>query len=530
MLFAVPADGTSSFDDAAVAEIRSTVRSQLSPRHTPDVVVAVPSIPTTLSGKKLELPVKKLLANPAAEGVVNRSVLRDAGSVDALLAAARAAGVVWHHPEKVAGSRPATRQAGGMGGDDRSRTPFVLLEGATFLSAAGNGAAEVVLPWLVLERTGSAGSAGLLAAATAVPLLIASLFSGTVVDMLGRRRTSVGSDILSFAAVAAIPILDRYVGLNLGLLIALAVIGAAFDPSGITARETMLPAASARAGWSLDRVNGVHEAIWGAAYLLGPGLGGVLIAVGRRHHRAVGDGARVRPVGRDGRRSSGSTAPADPRPARTPTGSGPGTVEGLKFVWNDRLLRSLGLLTAVLVAAYLPIEGVLLPVHFEDLEQPGRLGAIVMAMSLGGMLGALAYGALAGRARRSLVLRVCTAVDRRVRAGAGVPPAVRGDARRVARHRDGVRTGPADHQPRHADPDARAAPRPGGRHHHVGRLRRRPARLPAGRRRHPAVGRRAGVPGRRRGRDARRGVGAGHPLVPTSSTISTPTPRRTPSS
>ena len=45
-----------------------------------------------------------------------------------------------------------------MGGDDRSRTPFVLLEGATFLSAAGNGAAEVVLPWLVLERTGSAAA------------------------------------------------------------------------------------------------------------------------------------------------------------------------------------------------------------------------------------------------------------------------------------------------------------------------------------------------------------------------------------
>jgi acetoacetyl-CoA synthetase len=94
VLFVVPAGGSPVLDESAIGQIRSTVRSQLSPRHTPDVVVAVPAIPTTLSGKKLELPVKKLLADPTAEGVVNRSVLRDAGAVDALLAAATAAGVV----------------------------------------------------------------------------------------------------------------------------------------------------------------------------------------------------------------------------------------------------------------------------------------------------------------------------------------------------------------------------------------------------------------------------------------------------
>jgi MFS family permease len=295
------------------------------------------------------------------------------------------------------------------GQTDRTRVPFVLLEGGTLLSAAGNGAAEVVLPWLVLERTGSPGSAGLLAAATAVPLLVASVFSGTVVDTLGRRRTSVGSDVLSAASVAAIPVLDRFVGLGLGPLIALAVLGAAFDPSGITARETMLPAASARAGWSLDRVNGVHEAIWGVAYLVGPGLGGVLIAwvgaITALWVTAVGFVASAVMVGLVRLDDAGRPAEAD-----QPAGIWRGTVEGLSFVWRDRLLRALALLTAALVAVYLPIEGVLLPVHFEDLRQPGYLGAIVMAMSAGGMLGALAYGWLAGRARRSVVLRVATAV------------------------------------------------------------------------------------------------------------------------
>ena len=59
----------------------------------------------------------------------------------------------------------------------------------------------------------------------------------------------------------------------------LAVIGAFFDPAGITARESMLPEAARAAGLPLERANGMHEAIWGVAYLVGPGVGGLLIAV-----------------------------------------------------------------------------------------------------------------------------------------------------------------------------------------------------------------------------------------------------------
>src|SRR5690606_9457965 len=44
-------------------------------------------------------------------------------------------------------------------------------------------------------------------------------------------------------------------------------------------------------------------------------------------------------------------------------------------------------------------------VHFEELDQPGRLGGIIMAMSAGGVLGAVGYAAIARRVRRSLVFR-----------------------------------------------------------------------------------------------------------------------------
>jgi acetoacetyl-CoA synthetase len=55
-------------DDDLTGRIRAGLREQLSPRHVPDEIVAVPGVPRTLSGKKLEIPVRKiLLGTPVAE-------------------------------------------------------------------------------------------------------------------------------------------------------------------------------------------------------------------------------------------------------------------------------------------------------------------------------------------------------------------------------------------------------------------------------------------------------------------------------
>jgi MFS family permease len=291
------------------------------------------------------------------------------------------------------------------GGGSTSRRPLVLLETATLVSGAGNGAALVVLPWIVLERTGSAGSAGLLAAATALPLLLSSLFSGTVVDTLGRRRAAIGADLLSCASVAAIPLIDRALELNLGWLMVLAVIGAVFDPAGVTARETMLPEAAAKAGWPLERANGVHEAIWGVAFVLGPGAGGVLIAwvgaIDALWITAAGFALSALMISL--LRLPGTAAP---QRSDEPDGMWAGTKAGLRFVRHDPLLLAITAISAALISVYMPVEGVLLPVHFEGLDQPGRLGGIVMAMSVGGIGGALAYSAWGSRFRRSAVFRL----------------------------------------------------------------------------------------------------------------------------
>ena len=72
-------------DDELRARIRATLRSQLSPRHVPDTIVAVPAIPRTLTGKKLEAPVKRILRGEPAEAVASRGALADPEAVDAFV-------------------------------------------------------------------------------------------------------------------------------------------------------------------------------------------------------------------------------------------------------------------------------------------------------------------------------------------------------------------------------------------------------------------------------------------------------------
>jgi MFS family permease len=273
----------------------------------------------------------------------------------------------------------------------KHRGPIVLLESGTLISGIGNGVALVVLPWLVIERTGSAAFAGLVAGAALVPLLLSSVFAGTLVDIVGRKRTSVGSDLLSGLAVAAIPVVDAVGELTAGWLVALAMLGAAFDPAGFTARETMLPAAATRAGWRLDRVNGIHEALFGVSFIIGPGLGGLMIGwFGPLTALWVTAGgfavAALLTMGIRGLPGAG-------RPAEHAAMAGvwKGTVEGIVFVWRDPALRSVAVLSCAIVAAYLPFESVIFPVYFEEQGQPERLGLVITAMSAGGILGALAH-------------------------------------------------------------------------------------------------------------------------------------------
>ena len=68
-------------DDELRDRIAGSLRAELSPRHVPDEIRAVPSIPRTLSGKKLEVPVKRILLGDDPEQAASKDALADPGSL-----------------------------------------------------------------------------------------------------------------------------------------------------------------------------------------------------------------------------------------------------------------------------------------------------------------------------------------------------------------------------------------------------------------------------------------------------------------
>lgn len=277
-----------------------------------------------------------------------------------------------------------------------SRGPAYLILFAALMAGAGNGISMVAFPWLVLQRNGSAWEASLVAMAGTLPLLASTVIAGAAVDYIGRRRVSMISDVLSGLSVAAVPVIALLFGVdavNVAVLATLAALGAAFDPAGMTARETMLPEAAARARWTLDHANSVYEAVFNLAYIVGPGIGGMLIAtiggVETMWVTAAAFGCSILAISVLRLEGAGT-----PDRSELPERVWAGVVEGLSFVWNLKVLRTLALIDLTVTGLYMPMEAVLFPKYFTDRDEPAQLGWVLMALSIGGLVGALSYAVL----------------------------------------------------------------------------------------------------------------------------------------
>jgi len=88
LLFVVLRPGT-DLDDDLSGRIRSAVRTELSPRHVPDRIAAIAEVPRTLSGKKLEVPVKRVLSGVPLEKAVSEGALANPDAIHQVVALAR---------------------------------------------------------------------------------------------------------------------------------------------------------------------------------------------------------------------------------------------------------------------------------------------------------------------------------------------------------------------------------------------------------------------------------------------------------
>jgi MFS family permease len=305
------------------------------------------------------------------------------------------------------------------------RTPAILLQVANLLGGVGNSSVAVLVPWVVLQETGSPADAGLVAAAAGIPGVIASPFVGALVDRLGRRRVSMASDALSAISVSLFPIAAAAGALSLGMILALAVLGATFDPAGYTARKSLIPDVAHAGRFPVDRINGVHEGIFAAGWVIGPAVGAVGIgtigAIGSFWVTAAAfvlalvavAGVRVT----EGIGASRIAAGEEHEPFWS------SSLRGARVLWRDRPMLVLTLAICALAMVYMPTEAVLLPVHFESLGQPGAYGFTLTMMAAGGMIGSFAYGWMAPRmTRHRIAVTVMVMVTAAIIPMAFLPP------------------------------------------------------------------------------------------------------------
>jgi len=278
-----------------------------------------------------------------------------------------------------------------------SRAPFVFLQIANLSGSSANAMAFIAIPWLVLELTGSALTTGIVAAIAAIPAIAMSPLAGLLIDRVGRRQISILSDVLSGISVVLIPVAALVGSLELWIIALAAVLGAIFDPAGYTARKTLIEPTAAASGVSLTRANSLHEALFALGFAVGPAVGAFLIGfVGTITTFAVialffGVASvsvlLIRPA---------ATIVVDDEP------DDPGVwwrdaMEGFRVIGADKALLVVTAFIVFVDFVYMPTEVVILPTHFESVDNPWGMGIVISAMALGGVLGAYSFAPLAAR-------------------------------------------------------------------------------------------------------------------------------------
>lgn len=160
----------------------------------------------------------------------------------------------------------------------RNRIPLYSLFTTSLISVTGDVMASMAIPWFVLQTTGSVTQTGITVFFGILPMVIAMIFGGTLVDRIGYKRVSVLADLASGVTMLLIPLLHLTIGLEFWQLLALVFLGNLLDAPGGSARQAMLPELADEAGMSIERATGLTQALSRGTRMLGAPLAGILIA------------------------------------------------------------------------------------------------------------------------------------------------------------------------------------------------------------------------------------------------------------
>ncbi|BBY50132.1 hypothetical protein MARA_36000 [Mycolicibacterium arabiense] len=281
--------------------------------------------------------------------------------------------------------------------------PFVAVAylGSHFLSVLGNGIAAVALPLIVLQTTGSPLSVGAVSAATAVPALLVGLCAGIVLDRVNRRTCSMLADAVSAGAIAAIPLVDVFWGLNTGWFIALAIAGSFGDVPGMTARQVLVPAVARHTGVSLERLVGLRQSMTSMALVIGPATAGTLLSLFDGSTvllatAATSAAAAALTIVMPRRLGAVDTAPDQRQPLPTQL------TAGVAALRHNGFLAGTVALTVGVVFVIGGLQGLVLPLYFSLLARPDLLGFVLTSLAIGMLCGTGTFATFGARLPRRL--------------------------------------------------------------------------------------------------------------------------------
>jgi MFS family permease len=296
---------------------------------------------------------------------------------------------------------------------------FRLLTAGQFTSTIGDYCYAVALPWLVLSGGGSAASLGIVLACYGIPRALLMVPAGSLADRFGPRRVMLGSDLARCLLAAVFAVLAAA---HVSSLLAVAPVAAllgAFSALFLPASMAMMP--SLVESSRLTSANAVYTGFVQAGSMLGPVLGGVLVAVtGPSTAFAVDAGsylvsaitlgfisasARTAGVADE---AAAPVAAAAAEPAAAAGDSGAGSVWGLL-----RQSRVLQIVLVVVLSANFALVGtteVALPALAHARFGADGYGAVLTCVAVASILGALVVGRVGDRFRPAMLIAVAFVV------------------------------------------------------------------------------------------------------------------------
>ena len=284
-----------------------------------------------------------------------------------------------------------------------TKVPFILSQIANLFSVAAGSAVFMAFPWLAIELTGSATSAGLLVTITSIPGLLLAPVMGSIVDKFGRRKTIIWIEAACALVAALIPFVAGIWVMTLTILIALGTARSAVAAGATTARKAFVPDVAQIGKLSLERANSIHEAVFQSGFAIGPAVAAVCISWLGPYNTfyvvalfSLLAGLLMLPIKAKEHYEEHEDDHSMFRFA----------FEGFYVLFKTPsvLMLMLGIMTFALI--YLPTEMVVLPKFYNLISEPQQLGFLLSIMAGFTVIGSLLFERLSKKFKYTTIFRI----------------------------------------------------------------------------------------------------------------------------